>query len=97
MAKGFNLTAELNLRGPSNIRQVVSGIRKQLTGINANVNVVFNAQVAKQVKDANQSFQSFNKTLQQTRSVATSASSALNQLSSASAKLSGNLCIHQKG
>ena len=90
MAKGFNLTAELNLRGPSNIRQVVSGIRKQLTGINANVNVVFDAKVAKQVKDANQSFQSFNKTLQQTRSVATSASSALNQLSSASAKLSGN-------
>jgi len=39
MAKGFQLTAELNLRGPSNIRQVVGGIRKQLQGINTNLNI----------------------------------------------------------
>jgi hypothetical protein len=39
MAKGFNLTAEINLRGPSNIRQVVGNIRKQLGTINTNVNV----------------------------------------------------------
>ena len=49
MAKGFNLTAEINLRGPSNIRQVVGNIRKQLTGLTANVNVKLNPQTAKQI------------------------------------------------
>jgi len=70
MAKGFNLTAEINLRGPSNIRQVVGNIRKQLTGINADVNVKISPQTAKQINVANQSFQKFNKTLKQTQSVA---------------------------
>ena len=42
MAKGFNLTAEINLRGPSNLRQVASNIRKQLGNINTNVNFTIN-------------------------------------------------------
>jgi TP901 family phage tail tape measure protein len=35
----FNLTAELNLRGPSNLNQVVSNIRKQLSTISLNLNI----------------------------------------------------------
>ena len=91
MAKGFNLTAEINLRGPSNIRQVVGNIRKQLTGLTANVNVKLNPQTAKQITAVNKSFQTFNKTLQQTNSVSKSTAAALNQLSSAASGLSGNL------
>jgi TP901 family phage tail tape measure protein len=37
MSKGFNLTAELNLRGPSNLRTVVSNIKKQVGNITANI------------------------------------------------------------
>ena len=81
MAKGFNLTAELNLRGPSNIRQVVSGIRKQLTGINADVNVNINKQTAQNIGQANARLAQINKTLQQTTKNASSASAAFNKLS----------------
>jgi len=37
MAQAFNLTAQLNLRGPNNIRQIAAKIRKDLGNINANV------------------------------------------------------------
>ena len=37
MAKGFNLTAELNLRGPSNIRSVVSDIKRQVGSVSVNI------------------------------------------------------------
>ena len=40
MSKGFNLTAELNLRGPSNIRSVVSDIRRQIGTVSATVTPV---------------------------------------------------------
>jgi len=91
MAKGFNLTAEINLRGPSNVRQVVSGIRKQLTGINADVSVKISPQTAKNINTANKSFQNFNKTLKQTQSLAAATASSFSQLSNAAAQLSGNL------
>lgn len=35
----FNLTAELNLRGPSNLNQVVSNIRRQLSTVSLNLNI----------------------------------------------------------
>jgi len=35
----FNLTAELNLRGPSNLNQVVANIRRQLSTVSLNVNI----------------------------------------------------------
>jgi hypothetical protein len=40
MASTFNLTAQLNLRGPANIRAVVVNIRRQIGTIDANVNIV---------------------------------------------------------
>jgi len=39
MATKFNLTAELNLRGPSNIKNVVAGIRRELKTVVMDVNV----------------------------------------------------------
>ena len=71
---GFNLTAEINLRGPTNVRQVVGQIRRQLTGINANVNVALNPRAVRQVSDLNRNFQQLNRTLQQTRNIASSIS-----------------------
>ena len=91
MAKGFNLTAEINLRGPSNLRQVASNIRKQLGNINANVNVQINQQTAKQISIANKSFSQFNKTLKQTQTIASSTSKSLSQLANSAGKLSSNL------
>ena len=42
MAKGFNLTAELNIRGPNNLRTVVSNIKKQVGSISANITPTVN-------------------------------------------------------
>lgn len=88
---GFNLTAEINLRGPSNIRQVAANIRKQLQGITTDVNVKLNPQTNKQIVTVNKSFQQFNKTLQQTNSLARATSNSLRQLGSSTSRLSGNL------
>ncbi len=44
MSKGFNLTAELNLRGPSNIRTVVADIRRQVGSVSVNITPTVNRQ-----------------------------------------------------
>jgi TP901 family phage tail tape measure protein len=43
MAAAFNLTAEINLRGPSNLNRVVSDIRRQLSTVSLNLNINPNA------------------------------------------------------
>ena len=42
MAQGFNLTAEINLRGPSNIRAVAADIRRQLGSVSVTINPTIN-------------------------------------------------------
>lgn len=91
MSKGFNLTAEINLRGPSNIRQIVSDMRRQLGSIDTNINVQINQQTNRQINTINRSFQDFNRTLQQTRALADSTSSSITQLGNAARTLSNNL------
>ena len=46
MAKGFNLTAEINLRGPSNVKTVIADIRRQLGTIDTAVTVKIDPQAA---------------------------------------------------
>jgi len=46
MAKGFNLTAEINLRGPSNVRNVIADIRRQLGTIDTAVTVKIDPQAS---------------------------------------------------
>ena len=81
MARGFNLTAQINLQGPSNVRQVVAGIRRQLGNIRANVSVAINPSVARNIGQLNSQFTAFNRTLQQTRNTTRSAAQAINDLS----------------
>ena len=92
MAKGFQLTAELNLRGPSNIRQVVGGIRKQLQGINTNLNININKKNIQGMQQANTRLAAINKTLQTTVKNASNATAAFNKLS-ASMRSVGNVKI----
>ena len=83
MARGFNLTAELNLRGPSNIRTVVADIRRQLGTINANVNVRLDPGVARNITAINQTFRAFNNTLQATNASANATALSLRNLGTA--------------
>lgn len=83
MARGFNLTAELNLRGPSNIRTIVADIRRQLGTINANVNVRLDPGVARNIGTLNQTFRAFNNTLQATNASANATAISLRTLGTA--------------
>ena len=63
----FNLTAQVNLQAPTNTSQVVSNIKKQLSGITANVQVKGNAgalaKINKQLQNVNKSADSSSRSV----------------------------------
>jgi Phage-related minor tail protein len=87
MASAFNLTAQLNLAGPSNVNVVVSSIKKQLGNISANVNVNINPAAAANVSKLNASLNALNKTLASTKTNASAASTAISQFGAAVSKV----------
>jgi len=56
----FLLTAQLKLQAPTNTRQVVSQMRKQLQGVNVNVNVKNGAAAQKQIQGINNKVKTLN-------------------------------------
>ena len=64
---GFNLTAQLQLQAPTNTNQVVSNIKKQLSGITANVQVKGDprslAQINKQMQNVSKSASASSKSV----------------------------------
>lgn len=80
MASGFNLTAQLNLRGPSNIPVIVADIKKQIGSISADINFKLDPNAAKNTAALNSSLTNLNKTLGQTTVTASSAAAALKTL-----------------
>ena len=97
MSRGFNLTAQVNLQGPSNVRQVVSNIRRQFQGITANVNVAINPQTNRQITAINRNFQNFNSTLQNTTRYASSAATSIDQLARSVNSLASGLNVVNTG
>jgi hypothetical protein len=63
MAKGFNLTAQINLQGPSNLKPVVAQIRRELGTVSANVDVKLNAQSARSIDSVSAKLKSMNAVL----------------------------------
>ena len=76
---GFNLTAQINLRGPGNVKKVVSGIQKQLNGLNANVNLNLNKNTVKTLSDANKKLLAINSSLNKVSSSASKANASVAQ------------------
>jgi len=76
---GFNLTAQINLRGPANVKKVVAGIQKQLNGINANVNLNLNKNTVKVLADADKKLRAINSSLGKVSANASKATSAMAQ------------------
>jgi ABC-type transporter Mla subunit MlaD len=98
MASAFNLTAQLNLRGPSNIRQVVSDIRKQLGTVTADVKLNVAPSAINNTTKLSKALQDLNNNLNKVAGNARAASdaiksfgSSINSISSSSSKLSSNL------
>jgi len=61
MASAFNLTAEINLRGPSNLSKVVSDIRRQLSTVTLDLNI--NPRSLSSIQQATGNIQSLNAAL----------------------------------
>ena len=77
MAEAFNLTAQLNLRGPSNIRQIVSDVKKQIGTITGEVKFKIDASSINNTSKLNQALQSLNTNLANVGTNAQSASAAI--------------------
>ena len=80
MAKSFNLTAELNLRGPSNLGPVVSQIRKELGNISASVDIKVNKGTDRSLLTINNALNRLNNTLARTSTLSASTSSNIGDL-----------------
>ena len=88
MASGFNLTAQLNLKGPTNVSVIVSDIKKQLGSINASVNLTVAPAATTNINKLNAALLTFNKTLLTTTGNANSAALAIRNLGTAIGSIS---------
>jgi hypothetical protein len=77
MAASFNLTAQLNLVGPNNIRPIVRNIRSQLGGIKADVTFNISEQTITKVSKLNTELRKLNATLSQTNTASRQAAGGL--------------------
>jgi len=80
MAKAFNLTAQINLQGPTNLKPIVSNIKKQLSGITANVKLNIDPKASKNVSNITQQLQMMNAVLVQAQTNTNNLNSALSAL-----------------
>ena len=81
MAKSFNLTAELNLRGPANIKNVVAQIKRELGTVNADVKVRIDPSASKDIATITTRLQAMNRALVTARSNTDGLNSSLRNLS----------------
>ncbi len=83
MATAFNLTAQINLRGPSNVRNIVSDIRRQLGTISADVNVRINPTNTRNIAGLSRALADLNNNLTATANNANNAANAIRQFGAA--------------
>ena len=82
MAKSFNLTAELNLRGPANLKTVVADIKRQLATVNGNINLKVDPAGGKNIAIIVSKINAMNKALIVARQNTDNLGNALKNLSS---------------
>jgi TP901 family phage tail tape measure protein len=79
----FNIVGQLQLQGPTNVRQVVNQIQSQLRGINAVVNISINSGTASSLGSLNQQLANVRNNLQNLQQSSSNANSSLNSVSGA--------------
>ena len=90
MSTAFNLTAQLNLRGPTNVRNIVSSIRRQLGSITANVDLRIDPAASRNLTQLNTALTNFNRTLRTTQTSAAATANALRGLANAISGINAN-------
>jgi len=89
MSSAFNLTAQINLRGPANIRTVVADIRRQLGTVTVDINPQINANAARNITQLSVNLRNLNATLDATVISARNASRAITNLGTAINNIGG--------
>ncbi len=104
MANSFNLTAQINLQGPKNVKSVVSNIKKQLKGISVDVELKVDKNASKDIKNLTKNLGNLNtaaqraKTnLQQLGAAAQKVSSSNSKLAASTSKLNKQIASSGKG
>jgi hypothetical protein len=90
MAQAFNLTAQLNLRGPSNIKTIVADVKRQLGTVQGTINFTIDPKTTRNVSQLESALRSLNTTFAQTQSNATSAANAIKTFNSAIGNISSS-------
>ena len=92
MAASFNLTAQINLRGPTNIKPIVADIKRQLGTIQADVKVNLDNKSAKSIDNITSRLRAMNAVLVDAKNNAQALNATFNSLSSSlsSVKASAN-------
>jgi TP901 family phage tail tape measure protein len=89
MASSFNLTAELNLRGPSNLNQVVGNIRKQLSTVSLDLKI--DPRASSNIQGITSNINNLSRALRDAESNAASLNSALRTLGAGIGSASTNI------
>ena len=97
MARPFNLTAQLNVQGPAGIRPVIQKLRKELSGIKADLKVDISPQAAKNAGRLNQQVKGLEKTLSSAAGHAAKLSASINSTAATMSKLQGVTSKTSKG
>ena len=82
MAKGFNLTAQINLRGPTNLKPIVADIKRQLGTIDGDVNFRISPSAGKSINNITKQLNIMSRALINAQSNANNLNNVLNNLSS---------------
>jgi len=84
----FDITAQINLRGPSNVKQIAADIRRQLSNIKSTVNLKLDPKTVQNVAIVNKNFRALNATLAASKGNINAVSTAFNNLNKSMASLS---------
>ncbi len=90
MANAFNLTAQINLRGPNNIKPIIADIKKQLGTVTANVQLKVDPKASKSISTITKRLTDMNSVLSQARANADALSTTLQNLSNTLSSVNQN-------
>jgi len=90
MSQAFNLTAQINLQAPANLKTVVAGIRRELGSVNANVKLNISSQSARSVSTIKNRIDALNASLVQARNNVVGLDATLRNLSTSLSTISSS-------
>jgi|LakMenEpi03Aug12_release.lakeMendotaPanAssembly.Ray.scaffolds.fasta_scaffold01292_7 TP901 family phage tail tape measure protein len=93
----FNLTAEINLRGPSNLSKIAGDIRRELSSIKTDLNLKISNQSSKSIDNVTNSIKQLNEAIIQAQSNASGLSSVLGGLGQSTQTISSGTTTAAKG